>query len=155
MARLGARPSQRRTKWVLGLDGMFEYDPRRAALRPFLASGNGYKIRLALRWLGIRFGYHEVYIVKGESRTPSFLAKNPFGQIPVREHDDGTRLRAYSHCADWCGFDLAPCLVAAGLVRKGPEPAWPLAPRSSSGVIPRRAEAHVPSHSSSAPGARP
>jgi glutathione S-transferase len=55
-----------------------------------------YKVRLALRWLGIPFQYQHVDILKGESRTPSFLAKNPFGQIPVLELDDGTYLRESS-----------------------------------------------------------
>jgi glutathione S-transferase len=61
-------------------------------LYDFLPSGNGYKVRLALRWLGIPFEYQEVDILKGESRTPAFLATNPFGQIPVLELDDGTHL---------------------------------------------------------------
>jgi glutathione S-transferase len=59
----------------------------------FLPSGNGYKVRLALRWLAIPFKYVEIDILKGESRTPSFLEMNPFGQIPVLELDDGTCLR--------------------------------------------------------------
>jgi glutathione S-transferase len=62
-------------------------------LHDFLPSGNGYKVRLALRWLGIPFAYHEVNILKGETRTPAFLGKNAFGQIPVLELDDGTCLR--------------------------------------------------------------
>jgi glutathione S-transferase len=62
-------------------------------LHDFLFSGNGYKVRLALRWLGVPFEYLEVDILKGESRTPAFLARNPFGQIPVLELDDGTCLR--------------------------------------------------------------
>ncbi|MDP9000364.1 MAG: glutathione S-transferase family protein [Myxococcota bacterium] len=62
-------------------------------LYDFLPSGNGYKVRLTLRWLGTPFEYREIDILKGESRTPSFLAKNPFGQIPVLELDDGTCLR--------------------------------------------------------------
>jgi glutathione S-transferase len=62
-------------------------------LYDFLPSGNGYKVRLALRWLGIPFEYREIDILKGESRTPEFLLKNPFGQIPVLELDDGTCLR--------------------------------------------------------------
>jgi glutathione S-transferase len=65
-------------------------------LYDFLPSGNGYKVRLALRWLGISFEYQEIDILKGESRTPAFLAKNPFGQIPVLELDDGTCLRESS-----------------------------------------------------------
>jgi glutathione S-transferase len=65
-------------------------------LYDFLPSGNGYKVRLALRWLGIPFEYQEVDILKGESRTLSFLAKNSFGQIPVLRLDDGTCLRESS-----------------------------------------------------------
>jgi len=58
-------------------------------LYDFLPSGNGYKVRLALRWLGIPFEYHEIDILKGESRTPAFLAKNPNGRIPVLEIEPG------------------------------------------------------------------
>lgn len=60
-------------------------------LYDFLPSGNGYKVRRTLRWLGIPFEYQEVNILKGESRTLAFLAKNAFGQI--LELDDGTCLR--------------------------------------------------------------
>jgi glutathione S-transferase len=65
-------------------------------LYDFLPSGNGYKVRLALRWLGIPFEYREIDILEGESRTPAFLTKTPFGQIPVLELDDGTCLRESS-----------------------------------------------------------
>lgn len=36
-------------------------------LYDFLPSGNGYKVRLTLRWLRIPFDYREVDILKGES----------------------------------------------------------------------------------------
>jgi glutathione S-transferase len=62
-------------------------------LYDFLPSGNGYKIRLTLQWLGLPFEYREIDILKGESRSPAFIKKNPFGQIPVLELDDGTCLR--------------------------------------------------------------
>jgi glutathione S-transferase len=62
-------------------------------LYDFLPSGNGYKVRLAPRWLGIPFEYREIDILNGESHTPWFLLKNPFGQIPLLELDDGTCLR--------------------------------------------------------------
>ena len=32
----------------------------------------------------------EVDILKGETRTPEFLAKNPNGRVPVLELEDGT-----------------------------------------------------------------
>ena len=33
-----------------------------------------------------------VDIMKGENRTPDFVARNPFGQVPLLEMDDGTYL---------------------------------------------------------------
>ena len=55
----------------------------------FLPSGNCYKIRLLLTQLGIRFEKIEVNILKGESRSTEFLAKNPNGRIPVLELESG------------------------------------------------------------------
>jgi glutathione S-transferase len=48
-------------------------------------SGNSYKVRLALAQLDIPYRLVEVDILKGESRTPEFLAKNPNGQVPLLE----------------------------------------------------------------------
>jgi glutathione S-transferase len=61
-------------------------------LYDFPFSGNGYKVRLLLRELGIAFVYREVNILSGETRLPWFLEKNPVGQIPVVELEDGTCL---------------------------------------------------------------
>ena len=61
-------------------------------LYDFLDSGNGYKVRLTLRELGQPFVYRELNILLGETRQPWFLAKNPAGEIPVLELDDGTCL---------------------------------------------------------------
>jgi glutathione S-transferase len=58
-------------------------------LHDFLDSGNGYKIRLLLAQLGLAYRYHEVDMLKGETRTPQFLAKNPNGRIPLLELPDG------------------------------------------------------------------
>ena len=55
----------------------------------FLPSGNCYKIRLLLTQLGIPFEKIEVDILKSESRTPEFLAKNPNGRVPVLETESG------------------------------------------------------------------
>jgi glutathione S-transferase len=61
-------------------------------LYDYLESGNGYKVRLLLHQLGIPFERVELDIVKGETRTPAFLAKNPNGRIPTLELEDGTCL---------------------------------------------------------------
>ena len=61
-------------------------------LYDFLPSGNGYKVRLLLSQLGIPFTLVEKDIMKGETRTPPFLALNPNGRIPLLELDDGRRL---------------------------------------------------------------
>jgi glutathione S-transferase len=65
-----------------------------------LESGNGYKVRLLLRQLGIPFQRIELDILKGETRTPEFLARNPNGRIPVLELEDGTCL-AESNAIQW------------------------------------------------------
>ena len=54
-------------------------------LYDFLPSGNGYKVRLLLSQLGIPYERIDIDIIKGESRTPTFLAKNPNGRIPLLE----------------------------------------------------------------------
>ncbi|MBI3246983.1 MAG: glutathione S-transferase family protein [Deltaproteobacteria bacterium] len=58
-------------------------------LYDYLESGNGYKVRLLLTQLEIPFERIELDIVKGETRTPEFLEKNPNGRIPVLEIEPG------------------------------------------------------------------
>jgi len=48
-------------------------------------SGNCYKVRLALAQLDIAHELVEMDILKGETRTPEFLAMNPSGHVPVLE----------------------------------------------------------------------
>jgi glutathione S-transferase len=61
-------------------------------LYDYLPSGNGYKVRLLLSQLGRPFELVERDVVKGETRTPEFLAINPNGKIPVLVFEDGRRL---------------------------------------------------------------
>ena len=58
-------------------------------LYDYLPSGNGFKVRLLLSWLGEPYTYIPVDIHAAETHTPEFLAKNPAGQIPLLELDDG------------------------------------------------------------------
>ena len=55
-------------------------------------SGNGYKPRLLLAHLGRTYERIEVDTLKGETRTPAFLAMNRNGRIPVLALEDGTFL---------------------------------------------------------------
>ena len=52
-------------------------------LYDMLASGNAYKVRLLLWQLGQPFHRVEMDILKGETRTPQFLAINPNGRVPT------------------------------------------------------------------------
>jgi glutathione S-transferase len=55
-------------------------------------SGNGYKVRLLLHLLDTPYDLVEVDAIRGETRKPPFLAKNPNGRIPLLELEDGTFL---------------------------------------------------------------
>jgi glutathione S-transferase len=73
-------------------------------------SGNSYKVRLALALLNTPYDPIEIDILRGESRTPEFLAKNPSGQVPLLEIEDG-RYLAESNAILWfvaLGTQLAP-----------------------------------------------
>src|SRR6202035_5256266 len=63
-------------------------------------SGNSYKVRLALALLNAPYRAIEVDILRGESRTPDFLARNPSGQVPLLEGAGGRYLAG--------GTSLAP-----------------------------------------------
>ncbi len=58
-------------------------------LYDYLPSGNGYKVRLLLRRLGLPYELVELDVMKGETRTPEFLALNPNGRIPALRLEDG------------------------------------------------------------------
>ena len=61
-------------------------------LYDYMDSGNGYKCRLVLAHLGTPFKLVLCDILKGETRTPEFLAKNPNGRIPTLQLEDGSFL---------------------------------------------------------------
>jgi glutathione S-transferase len=83
---------------------------KRTRLYDFPFSGNGYKIRLALACLRLSVEYEIVDLLSGEASSPEFLAKNPMGQIPVLELEDGTTLRESNSILFWIteGTSLMP-----------------------------------------------
>src|SRR6476620_4991279 len=73
-------------------------------------SGNCYKARLALAPLNIPYDIVYIDILKGEARTPEFLAMNPSGRVPVLEVAQG-RYISESNAILWYiagGTPLAP-----------------------------------------------
>ena len=68
-------------------------------------SGNCYKIRLTAALLGLPLATRSYDIMKGETRTPEFLAQvNANGRIPVLQIGDGAdaRFLPESNAACWC-----------------------------------------------------
>ena len=73
-------------------------------------SGNCYKVRLALAQLEIPYRLIEVDILRGETRTPEFLRKNPSGRVPLLEVAPG-RFLPESNAILWYiagGTSVAP-----------------------------------------------
>jgi len=52
-------------------------------------SGNCDKVRFTADYLRLPYEWIEIDSVNGKTRTPEFLAKNPQGQVPTVEFDDG------------------------------------------------------------------
>lgn len=104
-ALVGPRPTS--GEWAQRDRGL-RARPKRLYDFPF--SGNGYKIRLALAYLGFSVDYEIVDLLGGETGSPEFLAKNPMGQIPVLELADGTILRESNSILFWLteGTSLMP-----------------------------------------------
>ena len=81
-----------------------------------LDSGNGYKVRLLLAYLGLPYAWSDLDIFHGASRTPGFLAKNPNGRIPTLELEDGTFL-AESNAILWYLGEGTPFVPGERLAR--------------------------------------
>jgi len=100
-------------------------------------SGNSYKAKLLLSLLGVEYEWVRVDLLKGEQKSPAFLALNPFGQLPVLVDGDVTLADAQAILVylarryggdQWLPLDPEPLSrvvrwlsIAAGEVRQGPE----------------------------------
>jgi len=76
-------------------------------LYDYLPSGNGYKVRLLLSQLQRPFRLIEKDILKGETRTPAFLAINPDGRIPLLQFEDGRTLAQSNAILFYLGEDTS------------------------------------------------
>ena len=83
-------------------------------------SGNCYKPALLMRQLEVPFEWIEVDILRGASRTPEFLARNPNGKVPLLEIVDGGESRALAES------NAMLCYLAEG-TRLLPDDRWPRA----------------------------
>jgi glutathione S-transferase len=52
-------------------------------------SGNCLKVKFVADQLGLAYDWVEISVLRGETRTPEFLAMNPAGQVPVVNFADG------------------------------------------------------------------
>lgn len=57
-------------------------------IHDFTLSGHAHRVRLFCSLLGLPVDLHPVNLRGGEHKSPDFLAKNPFGQVPVIEDGD-------------------------------------------------------------------
>jgi glutathione S-transferase len=88
----------------------------KVTLYDYLDSGNGYKARLLLAQLGRHYRWVELDIMRGATRTPAFLAKNPNGRIPTLELEDGNCI-AESNAILWYLADGSAFLPAGRFVQ--------------------------------------
>ena len=56
----------------------------------FPLSGHAHRVQLFLSLLGLPVEIQPVNLLKGEHKSPGFLAMNPFGQVPVLQDGDVT-----------------------------------------------------------------
>jgi len=83
-------------------------------------SGNCYKPALLMRQLGVPFDWVEVSTLKGETRTPEFLARNPNGKVPLLEITDSGETRSLAES------NAMLCYLAEG-THLLPDDRWPRA----------------------------
>jgi glutathione S-transferase len=100
-------------------------------------SGNSYKVRLFLELLKLDYEWIKIDLMKGEHKSPEYLALNPFGQVPLLV--DGETVLADAQAIlvylarqygdeQWLPLDTLPLAqvirwlsTTAGEVRQGPE----------------------------------
>jgi glutathione S-transferase len=87
-----------------------------------LDSGNGYKVRLLLAQLKLRYDWTDLDLDGGAARQPEFLKRNANGRIPTLELDDGTNL-AESNAILWYLAEGSP-YVPGDRVRRAQTLQW-------------------------------
>ncbi len=73
-------------------------------------SGNCLKVQYTADYLGLDYQWADTDIMRGESRTPEYLAMNPAGQVPLLVLDDGRTIAQSNAIIGYLaeGSDLLP-----------------------------------------------
>jgi maleylpyruvate isomerase len=98
-------------------------------------SSSTWRVRIGLHLKGAAFEVVPVNLLAGDQRDPAHLARNPRGQVPVIELDDGTLL--YESLAILAWADAVwpdPPLIPAGPLARAR--AWQAAEIVNSGIQP-------------------
>src|SRR5260221_7276497 len=76
---------------LFGLELLLSTSPEPQTMIDLYAAGtsNGMRARIGLEECGLAYTFHPIDLAKGEQKSPSFLAMNPNGQIPVIVDRDG------------------------------------------------------------------
>jgi maleylpyruvate isomerase len=61
-------------------------------LHNYFRSSTSARLRAALNLKGLAYDYRGYALLKAETKTPEFLARNPAGLVPVLELEDGSAL---------------------------------------------------------------
>ncbi|MFN9632315.1 MAG: glutathione S-transferase N-terminal domain-containing protein, partial [Erythrobacteraceae bacterium] len=60
----------------------------------YFRSSTSYRLRIALNLKGLAFENVPVSLLAGENKAPEFLARNPFGSLPMLEADGRDRAQS-------------------------------------------------------------
>jgi maleylpyruvate isomerase len=70
-------------------------------LHNFFRSSTSIRVRVALNLKGLNYDYVPYVLREGQTRTPTYLAKNPQGLVPTLEREDGTFLTQSMAIMEW------------------------------------------------------
>lgn len=83
-------------------------------LHNYFRSSTSTRLRAALNLKGLEYDYLSYALLKKETKTPEFLAKNPAGLVPVLELEDGNALVQSLAIMEWLDeVHPAPALLPA------------------------------------------
>ncbi|HUN51183.1 MAG TPA: glutathione S-transferase family protein [Candidatus Sulfotelmatobacter sp.] len=89
------------------------------------AAPNPRRVRIFLAEKGISVPVVEIDLAKGDNRTPEFLARNPLGQMPVLELDDGSIIsESVAICRYFEELQPAPPLFGATTLERAQVEMW-------------------------------